>query len=187
MDANTVQLFKALADSSRLKIISNLLAGPMYVELLAERLGVSPSTVSFHLKKLEEIGLVWAQRDQYYIQYALNRDMLSVTLIDLIGTQKDDEEQDERENQYRDKVLKAFFEYGRLKSIPVQLKKKRIVLEEIVKAFAPNRTYTEREVNIIIADIHDDFCTIRRDMVAEGLLARENGIYRLAEREDKGG
>jgi len=35
--------------------------------------------------------------------------------------------------------------------------------------------YSEREVNMIIADFHDDFCTIRRDMVGERLLGR-NGI-----------
>ena len=27
-----------------------------------------------------------------------------------------------------------------------------------------------REVNIIIADFHDDFCTIRRDMISEKIL-----------------
>ena len=49
--------------------------------------------------------------------------------------------------------------------------------EEIAKVFESGRRYTEREVNIIIADFHDDFCTIRRDMISEGLLDRENGQY----------
>ncbi|MBQ6416291.1 MAG: DUF2087 domain-containing protein, partial [Butyrivibrio sp.] len=51
-------------------------------------------------------------------------------------------------------------------------------LEEIAKAFEPDRTYTEREVNIIIADFHDDFCTLRRDMVAEKLLIRDKNQYK---------
>lgn len=50
--------------------------------------------------------------------------------------------------------------------------------EEIARAFEANRDYTEREVNIIIADYHDDFCTIRRDMIFEGFLECENMIYR---------
>lgn len=35
----------------------------------------------------------------------------------------------------------------------------------------------EREVNLIIADFHDDFCTLRRDMISEGLLEREGNVY----------
>lgn len=62
--------------------------------------------------------------------------------------------------------------------IPSQRKKARIVYEEIAKAFEFDRDYSEREVNIIIADYHDDFCTIRRDMIAENLLERDNMIYR---------
>ena len=75
-------------------------------------------------------------------------------------------------------VIESFFEYGKLKAIPSQRKKERIVLEEMVKAFAFDKDYTEREVNIIIADFHDDFCTIRRDMISEGLLERDNMLYR---------
>ena len=40
-----------------------------------------------------------------------------------------------------------------------------------------DRVYTEREVNIIIADYFDDFCTIRRDMISENLLDRDAGKY----------
>ena len=52
-----------------------------------------------------------------------------------------------------------------------------IVLEVIAQAFEYDRIYTEREVNIIIADFHDDFCTIRRDMVGEQLLDRDTMGY----------
>ena len=36
---------------------------------------------------------------------------------------------------------------------------------------------SEREVNIIIADFHDDFCTLRRDMVGARLLGRNGMEY----------
>ena len=78
--------------------------------------------------------------------------------------------------------IDAFFEYGKLKAIPAQRKKERIVLEVIADQFEYDRIYTEREVNIIIADFHDDFCTIRRDMISEGLLDRDTkGYWRLKE------
>ena len=59
-EENALKLFKCLSDTSRLRIVQALTQGEMYTELLAERLELTPSTVSFHMKKLEEAGLVWA-------------------------------------------------------------------------------------------------------------------------------
>ena len=52
-------------------------------------------------------------------------------------------------------------------------------MEEIAKSFEKGRKYSEREINIIIADYNDDFCTIRRDMIAEEILDREGSTYWL--------
>ncbi len=178
MNIDNVKLFKCLGDKSRLSILSNLINEPMYVELLAERLNLTPSTVSFHLKKMEEVGLVHSKKEQYYMIYEIDEQLLNMSLSDFIHQENSEEKmQREREEKYRSKVISSFFQYGKLKSIPVQRKKARIVYEEILKAFEPNRKYTEREVNIIIADYHDDFCTIRRDMISENLLEREGNIY----------
>ena len=177
-DNEIVALFKCLADKSRLQILQSLVMEDMYVERLSERLGLTPPTISFHLKKLAEAGLVRSYRTQYYTMYALNRETLERRMIDLIEQPSAEADaQSRRDEAYRQKVLKAFFEYGKLRSIPAQKKKERIVLEEMAKAFEPGRTYTEREVNIILADYFDDFCTLRRDMIGEGLLTRENGTY----------
>ena len=177
-DENAIRLFKCLADKSRLQILQSLAAEDMYVELLAERLGLTPPTISFHLKKLADAGAVSSYRNQYYTMYTLCRDVFSARIIDIISAPSEEADlQDEREAAYRQRVIDAFFEYGKLKSIPAQRKKKRIVLEKIAKAFELDRIYSEREVNIIIADFHDDFCTLRRDMISEGLLERENGQY----------
>lgn len=48
--------------------------------------------------------------------------------------------------------------------------------KEITDSFEVGKEYTDREVNIIIADFNDDFCTIRRDMISEGILERNNMI-----------
>ena len=85
--------------------------------------------------------------------------------------------QQERDLKYRQKVIDTFFEYGKLKAIPAQRKKRRIVLEEIAKDFEMGKTYDEKEVNLIIAAYHDDFCTIRREMILEGLMARDHQTY----------
>lgn len=178
-----IAIFKCLSDRSRINIINNLIEEPMYVELLSERLKLSPSTISFHLKKLEEAGIVYSNKEQYYVVYYLNKDIFKLSLIELIKEGAEGEDiQKEREGNYRKKVIDAFFEYGKLKNMPVQEKKKKIVLEEIAKKFEYGKEYEEREVNLIIADINDDFCTIRKALVAEKLMERKNGIYRLKRR-----
>lgn len=102
------------------------------------------------------------------------------SILDILEEQSDEADlQQQRDNEYRQKVIDNFFEYGKLKSIPAQQKKERIVLEVIVQSFEYDRIYSEREVNIIIADYYDDFCTIRRDMIGERLLERNtNGYWR---------
>ena len=175
-ETKAILLFKCLADKSRLQILKSLAIEDMYVERLAERLGITAPTVSFHLKKLADAGAVTSYKSQYYMMYSLNKQIFETSILEIIREKSDEADlQAQRDAGYRQKVIDAFFEYGKLKAIPTQRKKERIVLEEIARAFDYDRIYTEREVNIIIADFHDDFCTIRRDMIAEGLLGREAG------------
>ena len=178
-EQQSIALFKCLADKSRIQILKSLMKEDMYVERLAERLGITAATVSFHLKKLEDVGAVKSRKEQYYTMYSINHDIFKVSILDILKEESEELTlQKERDEQYRKKVIDAFFEYGKLKSIPSQRKKERIFLEEIAKSFEEGREYSEREVNIIIADFNDDFCTIRRDMISEGILTRENMVYK---------
>lgn len=180
-ESEALALFKCLSDRSRLQILKSLALEDMYVERLAERLNVTPSTVSFHLKKLSEVGAVTSYKSQYYAMYSLKREVFTTSILEILTEKTDEAElRAQRDAEYRQKVINTFFEYGKLKAIPAQRKKERIVLEVIAEAFAYDRIYTEREVNLIIADFHDDFCTIRRDMIGEGLLDRNaEGYWRI--------
>ena len=185
-EAQALSLFKCLADKSRLQILKSLAKEDMYVERLAERLGLTPPTISFHLKKLSDAGAVRSYKTQYYTMYALEAGVFERTILSLIEEESDEADlQAQRDEAYRRKVLQSFFQYGKLKSIPTQKKKERIVLEEIVRVFEPGREYSEREVNILLADFHDDFCTLRRDMIGEGLMTRENQRYRRVKNESE--
>ncbi len=175
---NALRLFKCLSDTSRLRIIQSLTQGEMYTELLAERLEITPSTVSFHMKKLEEAGLVVSRKEQYYTVYSLNSDVLERSVYDLVVSEPEQfDEQQKREEAYRRKVIKASFEYGKLRAIPVQRKKKLICYEMIAEYFELGRVYEEKEVNEIISPIYADYCTIRRDMISEGIFRRDGGKY----------
>ena len=120
-EEQVLQLFKCLADRSRLRILQSLLQEDMYAERLAQRLGVTPATVSFHMKKLEENGLVTSRADQYYTMYTLRREGLTHSVLELIGSACDGRsEQERRDEAYRKKVIETFFEYGRLRAIPAE-------------------------------------------------------------------
>ena len=113
------------------------------------------------------------------MMYSLQKDIFETSILDILRKESPEADlQAQRDAEYRQKVIDSFFEYGKLKTIPAQRKKERIILEVIAQAFAYDRLYTEREVNIILADFHDDFCTLRRDMVGEALLSRDESGYR---------
>ena len=177
-DDQAIKLFKCLADKSRLQILKSLMKEDMYVELLAERLSLSPATISFHLKKLEDAGCVASRREQYYTMYSLCRDMFMTRILDVIGEESSEAQlQAQRESEYREKILKTFFVYNRLVSIPAQRKKRRICLEVIAESFEGGKPYDEKTVNEIILRFHDDYCTLRREMICEGIMDRANGMY----------
>lgn len=177
-EEQALKLFKGLADRSRLQILKSLLEEDMYVERLAQRLELTPATVSFHLKKLMDAGAVSSRREQYYTMYSINKEVFQCRILDILGEKSSDaQRQQEREARYRQRVLDSFFEYGRLKSIPAQRKKERICLEEIAKELELGRPYPERELNQVLLRFHQDYCTLRRDMISEGVLRREEGLY----------
>lgn len=177
-EEQALKLFKGLADRSRLQILKSLLEEDMYVERLAQRLELTPATVSFHLKKLMDAGAVSSRREQYYTMYSINKEVFRCRILDILGEKSSDaQRQQEREARYRQRVLDSFFEYGRLKAIPAQRKKERICLEEIAKELELGRPYPERELNQVLLRFHQDYCTLRRDMISEGILRREEGLY----------
>ena len=178
--SHSIQIMKALADSSRLLLINSLFEKPQYVEELSERLDLSPSTVSFHLKKLREANLVKKIKKQYYSEFQINSEIFDSTLLDLTTFENVEKfVQEERVNLYRDKVLKTFIKNGRIEKMPAQLKKRLIILSWIAEKFESDRTYPEKELSAIIQKYFDDYCLIRRDLVDFQFMSRKNQVYRL--------
>lgn len=176
--AKSLAIIKALADQSRLAIVNALLQRPHYVEELAQRHALAPSTVSFHLRKLEQAGLIASRKEQYYVMVTANDGLFDTTLRQLVTAAPENRaEQEERIDAYRQKVLASFFRQGRLEKLPAQHKKRLIVLEALALRFAVGRRYTEAEVTELITPLYADYCTIRRLLVDEGLIRREGADY----------
>ena len=169
-----LKLLKLLADETRLRILNILVKEDSYVEKIACELSLTPATICYHLKKMESAGVVNCSRSQFYMIYSLNREIFDKPLFELIQ----DEEIVNTEEKYKKAVISNFFKYGRLTHIPTQRKKREIVLAEILKQFELDREYTEKEVNEIILRYHDDYCTIRREMIAFGMVTRHHETYK---------
>lgn len=174
----SIAIMKALADESRLSIVRSLLEQSQYVEEIAKRHALAPSTVSFHLKKLEQAGLVSSRKEQYYVVVQANEPLFETTLKEIVSASPASKDlQDERINDYRRKVLDSFFRHGNLEKLPAQHKKRLIVLEQFAIRFEPGYRYSELEVTGIIKPLFDDYCTIRRLLVDEGMIQRDGSTY----------
>lgn len=69
-----IKIMKALADPNRVKILKLLQQKTMCVCELQGALGISQSSVSKHLKILEEAGLVDFFKDGLWVNYFLTKD-----------------------------------------------------------------------------------------------------------------
>jgi DNA-binding HxlR family transcriptional regulator len=174
----SLAVMKALADDTRLEILHRLRERPGYGEELAAQLNLTASTVSFHLAKLEQAGLVTKTKEQYYTVYSLNETLLGATVRDFFSfTDAPERLHDTRLEAYRRKIVGSFFSRNKLRQMPTQKKKRLIVLEHFAQKFAPGRVYAEQDVNEIITAQYADYCTIRRELIDEGFLSRTAQSY----------
>jgi len=85
----TAELFRALGDPARVRIVNVLAtnAGPVCVCELTEPLGLAQPTVSHHMKKLLDAGLVDREQRGKWAYYSLRREAAEMlaTVADLKG------------------------------------------------------------------------------------------------------
>jgi biotin operon repressor len=177
MSEELVDFFKVFADANRLKIVGLLARQPYSVEELAVLLDLKASTVSHHLAKLAQIGLVSAKADSYYNIYQLDEKTLQSKSRDLFSQENlAAAVVDVDADAYDNKVVKDYMRKdGSLKTIPAQRKKLEAVLRYVVKAFELNKRYSEKKVNEILSQYHEDTASLRRELVGYGLMKREGG------------
>jgi ArsR family transcriptional regulator len=71
------ELFSALSDASRVRIIAQLMDGEMGVNALAENLSMTESAVSHQLRGLRQMHLVRARKSGRQVFYSIEDDHVS--------------------------------------------------------------------------------------------------------------
>lgn len=170
-----VALLKVIADETRLRILGLLSERDYSGKELAERLALTAPTISHHMRKLTAAGIVTSSAEAQRQVYSLNADLLRDVRKEPVATTE------QAPLDAREKTLKNFFDGERLKSIPAQRKQRVIVLQKLLERFEPGRQYPEKEVNEILLTAHEDYATLRRELVDYGFMVRQNGIYEVAE------
>lgn len=177
MSEELATFFKALADKNRLKIVGLLAEKSYSVEELSELLQLKPPTVSHHLAKLVEAGLVKSHAESYYNVYQLDQAMLEAKTRSMFSQKELSSVAAEVDaDAYDKKVIKDYSRRdGSLKTLPAQRKKLEAILRYVVRAFDVGKCYSEKQVNEILARYHEDTATLRRELVGFGLMKRAGG------------
>lgn len=170
--------FKALADESRLKLIGLLAQREHSVEELAALLHLKEPTVSHHLAKLKQLDLVEMRRDKNTHCYKLNQDALqSMSKAIFTPEQISGLMADVDTDAWEAKILRNYFQDGRLRELPASRKKRWVVLKWLVGHFDLDRHYAEKDLNTDLKRFHEDVATLRRELVGYNMMQREKGSY----------
>ncbi|MBA2570336.1 MAG: DUF2087 domain-containing protein [Chloroflexi bacterium] len=181
MDADLIRALRTLTDPSRLPVLGSLAsARVMSVGELVTATGMTRRELMRHLHRLVDTGLAAERSREGATVYVLRRERLAELARALAGF-----DEGSRPAPGGSKVLRAFVLDGRLESIPVQEKKRLIVLGHLAETvFEPGQDYLEKEVNQRLGLLHPDVASLRRYLVDHGFMEREAGVYRLRPRTD---
>ena len=178
------EVFAALADGSRLRILGRLAERSLTGRELSEALTLTAPTISHHMTKLTRAGLVTVTADGNRRLYRLDESTLASlgreVTRDRLDAAPDNASDSGPERVERARVLRGFFDGERLKQIPAQRKKRVIVLQHLMERFQSGREYPEKEINDLLRTAHEDVATLRRELVDYGYMTRAGGIYRIA-------
>ncbi len=78
---NDASIFRVLSDRQRRDILVMLKNGRMNAGEIAEKLGISPAALSYHLKLLKSAGLILEYRQKNYVYYEINASVFQELIL----------------------------------------------------------------------------------------------------------
>ena len=161
-----------LADGDRLRAVAALVLGATTTEEVVAASDLDLRSAVTALGRLADRGLV--DRDEHGWRLAEEELRASARASAAVEAPEDEHGGLPAEAA---RVLRAFVKDRRLTSIPAQRSKRLVVLDLLAQEFEPGRRYSEAMVNLILGQWHADTASLRRHLVDEELLARDQGRY----------
>lgn len=168
-ELNPATVVGLLAEPERLKVVAAIVLGAGDPAEIATATGLDERAIGRAVQRLHRAGA---------LSIADHRFRIDADVFKRVARAAAPIKED-TENARPDvaAVWRAFFDDGRLVSIPVQQAKRRIVLERIAMVFEPGVRYPEREVDAMLRAFHPDYAMLRRNLVDEAFLSRARGEY----------
>ena len=157
----------------RRRVIAALVLGASTVADLELETGLDGRAIATALSRLADAGLVLNDKGG---NYWLIEDAIRQAASEARTAEPVDREHADAPPEAA-RVLRAFVHGHRLLSIPSQRSKRLVVLDLLAQDFEPGERYRERTVNAMLRTWHDDTAALRRYLVDEGFLEREQGEY----------
>ena len=158
-----------LGDIDRFKVIAAIALGSTEIEDITRVSGVDRKTAEKALSRLVAAELVTNEAGSWRVRFDELHEYARAAAAERSAL--------EAAPEGTDVVVRRFMKGGRLKSIPAAHSKRLAVLDHVVQGFEPGRQYTEAEVNETLGHFHDDYASLRRYLVDDGFLDRQEGKY----------
>lgn len=78
---NEYNIFKVLSDSQRRDILLMLREGRMSAGEIAERMGITPAALSYHLKLLKGADLLLEYKNKNFVYYEINTSVFEELIL----------------------------------------------------------------------------------------------------------
>jgi hypothetical protein len=166
-----------LAEDDRLKAVAALALGAATLDDVVATSGLDARRAGAALERLASGGLVVTEAGGKGLRLAADR--FKAAAQEAARRRAEVEPTDTFEGVPAEAatVLRNFVSDGRLRQIPVNKAKRRVVLDWLSTRFEPGKTYPERDVNLLLGMAHDDVAALRRYLVDEEFLERRDGFY----------
>jgi hypothetical protein len=158
------ELLALLAERDRLRAVAAVALGATTLAEVADRAGLEPRAAARALSRLVAGGLLEGEAGK---GYRVRSEALRAAAIPP-ATEAEPAEEPE------DEVVRRFIHRGRLLSVPAARGKRLVVLDYLAGLFEPGRRYPEPEVNELLGRYHPDYAMLRRYLVDDGFLDRED-------------
>ncbi len=145
------KLVGLLADEARLKITAAIVLGASSLEKIRDMTGLEETAVMKALSRLQASGLVEHEPESGYL-----------VRVQVFGESA----------RWGQKIEKT--ETVRLDRLPKSREDRLTVLAKLAALFEPGRRYPEKEVNEKLKEFSPDYALLRRSLIDEGFLKREN-------------